>query len=56
MSRPPFAATVADSKQRAGWVDRGFYAAIEYPVLPDKRALLAEDGDEVALLPPVSGG
>ena len=25
-------------------------------VLADKRALLAEDGDEVALLPPVSGG
>ena len=25
-------------------------------VLADKRALHAEDGDEVALLPPVSGG
>ncbi|MBX7456816.1 MoaD/ThiS family protein [Qipengyuania sp. 1NDH17] len=25
-------------------------------VLADKRALIAEDGDEVALLPPVSGG
>ena len=25
-------------------------------VLADKTALLAEDGDEVALLPPVSGG
>ena len=25
-------------------------------VLADKRALKAEDGDEVALLPPVSGG
>ena len=25
-------------------------------VLADKRALQAEDGDEVALLPPVSGG
>lgn len=25
-------------------------------VLADKRALRAEDGDEVALLPPVSGG
>ena len=25
-------------------------------VLADKRALMAEDGDEVALLPPVSGG
>ena len=25
-------------------------------VLADKRSLIAEDGDEVALLPPVSGG
>lgn len=25
-------------------------------VLPDKRALAASDGDEIALLPPVSGG
>ncbi len=25
-------------------------------VLPDKRALAAREGDEIALLPPVSGG
>ena len=30
--------------------------AVNGTVLADKRALMAEDGDEVALLPPVSGG
>ena len=30
--------------------------AINGTVLADKTALFAEDGDEVALLPPVSGG
>ena len=30
--------------------------ALNGKVLPDKTALAAEDGDEVALLPPVSGG
>jgi len=30
--------------------------AINGRVLPEKTALAAQDGDEVALLPPVSGG
>ena len=30
--------------------------AVNGKVLPDKAALAAKDGDEVALLPPVSGG
>lgn len=30
--------------------------ALNGTVLPDKAALAANDGDEVALLPPVSGG
>ena len=30
--------------------------AVNGTVLADKRTLLADDGDEVALLPPVSGG
>ena len=30
--------------------------ALNGAVLPEKSALFAEDGDEVALLPPVSGG
>ena len=30
--------------------------ALNGSVLPDKTALLAQDGDEIALLPPVSGG
>jgi molybdopterin synthase sulfur carrier subunit len=30
--------------------------ALNGQVLPDKTALAAADGDEVALLPPVSGG
>ena len=30
--------------------------AVNGTLLPDKRALVAGDGDEVALLPPVSGG
>ena len=30
--------------------------AVGGTVLADKRSLLASDGDEVALLPPVSGG
>lgn len=32
------------------------HVACKGRVLADKHALLAEDGDEVALLPPVSGG
>lgn len=30
--------------------------AVNGKVLPDKTALAAQDGDEIALLPPVSGG
>ena len=30
--------------------------ALNGTVLPDKSALAASDGDEIALLPPVSGG
>ena len=30
--------------------------AVNGTVIADKRTLLAQDGDEVALLPPVSGG
>lgn len=30
--------------------------AVNGAVLPDKTALATEDGDEIALLPPVSGG
>ena len=30
--------------------------ALNGAVLPDKSALAANDGDEIALLPPVSGG
>jgi len=30
--------------------------ALNGAVLPDKTALAAQDGDEIALLPPVSGG
>ena len=30
--------------------------ALNGTVLPDKSALAARDGDEIALLPPVSGG
>lgn len=36
--------------------DDRVHVACKGKVLADKRALLAEDGDEVALLPPVSGG
>jgi len=31
-------------------------AAVNGELLADKRALAAHDGDEIALLPPVSGG
>jgi sulfur-carrier protein len=34
----------------------GVHVALSGTVLPDKATLLAQDGDEVALLPPVSGG
>jgi molybdopterin synthase sulfur carrier subunit len=30
--------------------------AVNGALLPDKSALAAQDGDEIALLPPVSGG
>lgn len=36
--------------------DERVHVACAGQVLPDKTALLATDGDEVALLPPVSGG
>lgn len=36
--------------------DRRVHVACNGTVLPDKTALAACDGDEVALLPPVSGG
>ena len=36
--------------------DDRVHVAHEAKVLTDKTSLLAEDGDEVALLPPVSGG
>lgn len=36
--------------------DRRVHVACAGRVLADKTALAAQDGDEVALLPPVSGG
>jgi len=36
--------------------DRRIRLAVNGQVLPDKTTLAAEDGDEIALLPPVSGG
>jgi molybdopterin synthase sulfur carrier subunit len=36
--------------------DARVHVACAGQVLPDKTALAAHDGDEVALLPPVSGG
>jgi len=36
--------------------DRRIRLAVNGQVLPDKGALAAADGDEIALLPPVSGG
>lgn len=36
--------------------DERVHVACAGRVLPDKTMLLAQDGDEVALLPPVSGG
>jgi len=40
----------------AAAVDAKTKLAINGKLLPDKSALAARDGDEIALLPPVSGG
>lgn len=43
--------------QAFAWLDDGkVKLALNGALLADREALLARDGDEIALLPPVSGG
>ena len=52
----PALAEALDGELGAWFTGDKVRLAVNGTVLPDKRDLAAQDGDEIALLPPVSGG